>query len=98
MATMKSLTQIAATNAIALALIGIVGCGGGSGSAQNQNPEASAEPRAESMELGTEYSVQPNDRVVVTSSDPARLRVVHDSDADARRVTLLSGSAELHRE
>ena len=83
------------TSAILVALAALGGCGGGGGSTEGSN--APVEPRVESMELAAEYTVQPNDRVVVTSPDPARFSVRHDSSTNVRQVILLSGSAELQR-
>jgi len=91
----KFLSQIVVTSIALVAVAGLGGCGGGGGSTESSN--APVEPKAEYMEPGAEYTVQPNDRVVVTSPDPARFTVRHDSATNARQVILLSGSAELQR-
>ncbi len=88
------LKQVGLPSVLLAALAALGGCGGG-GSTEGSNAEM--EPRLVHMELAAEYTVQPNDRIVVTSPDPARFSVRHDSSTNVRQVILLSGRAELQR-
>ena len=67
--------------------LGLGGCCGGS----------SENDRNRQMMIDVPYPVTDTDRLVVTSLEPAEIRVQHTLDPDLRTVTLLSGSAELLR-
>lgn len=72
---------------LGMALLMLSGCGGGNGpDPVNGGGE---------MAIGVAYSLSANDRLVVTSPEPAAIRVRHSVSPDQRTVTLLSGSAEL---
>ncbi|MFO8004835.1 hypothetical protein [Thioalkalivibrio sp.] len=97
MSTKNLLRQAVVKGVVLVSIAGLGGCGGGGGSTETETPNTPVAPTAEMMEPGAEYTVQPNDRVVVTSQDPARFSVRHDSATNDRQVILRSGSAELQR-
>ena len=80
-------TSIYGLLAMATLILGLSGCGGGS----------SEDDRNRQMTIDVPYPVTDTDRLVVTSLEPAEIRVQHTLAPDLRTVTLLSGSAELLR-
>lgn len=83
----------------AVLALGLAGCGGGSGSSDRDRGDVDDDDDEPAREMTIEvpYPVSANDRLVVTSPEPAEIRVSHSFEPDLRTVTLLSGSAELLR-
>ena len=80
-------TSIYGLLAMATLTLALSGCGGGS----------NEDDRNRQMAIEVPYPVTDTDRLVVTSLEPAEIRVQHTLATDLRTVTLLSGSAELLR-
>ncbi len=72
---------------LGMALLMLSGCGDGN----DPDPVNSGSETV----IGVSYVVSTNNRLVVTSSEPAEIRVRHSVSPDQRTVMLVSGRAEL---
>lgn len=81
---LNKITRISAL----LLLSTLYGCGGGGDTGTVDGPIA--------MNLNTPYSIDANDTINPTSTDP-EIEVSYDPATEIRTVTLLSGSAEIIR-
>lgn len=75
-------------------ILALSGCGGG-GSGGDESSHDNRNAVDYQMQIGIPYRVSANDRLVVTSPQPAVVQVSHSLSPDRHTVTLVSGSAEL---
>ena len=78
----------------AVLILALSGCGGGGGGG-NESSHDSPSAVDDQMQVGVPYRLSENDRLVVTSPQPAVIQVSHSLSPDRHTVTLVAGSAEL---